>query len=216
VSHVWTFCLTDGAPWDARVVLLTSSDGASVELRPIRYQFSAAPSEPGDWDANWLEIRGRVRTVAGESCEFEDPCLTTWEARVLGDWLQAAADGRAPVTQTPTEDSEELLTFTEPNLGFSVGGREGDSLVVCVHLSLESVADRPGRGMRRLTTSTPTAFRSGSGRRARPARERREGAHDVSALYVRPWCEPCIWCPRGDTVLPHTIRNRPLTLLRQP
>jgi hypothetical protein len=39
-------------------VLLTSSDGASDELRPTRYHVAAAPSEPDDWDANWLEISG--------------------------------------------------------------------------------------------------------------------------------------------------------------
>jgi hypothetical protein len=50
------------------------------------------------------------------------------------------------VTEAPTEDSEELLTFTEPNLGFGVGTRQDDSLVVRVHLSLESVADRPEAG----------------------------------------------------------------------
>ena len=127
-------------------MLLTSSDCASVELRPTRYQFPAARSESGDWDANWLEIHGRVRAATGESWKFDDPCLTTWEARQPGDWLRAAADGRVPVIEAPTEDSEELLTFTEPNLGFSVGAREGDSIVVRVHLSLESVADRPGVG----------------------------------------------------------------------
>jgi hypothetical protein len=37
-----------------------------------------------------------------------------------------------------------LLTFTEPGLGFSVATREDDFLVVRVHLSLESVADRSG------------------------------------------------------------------------
>lgn len=135
-------------------MLLTSSDGASVELRPTRYQYTAAPSEPGDWDANWLEIHGRVRTEAGQSWKFDDPCLTTWEAREIGDRLRAAADGRVPVIEAPTEDSEELLTFTEPNLAFSVGAREGDSLVVRVHLSLESVADRPGAGEGAPTTST--------------------------------------------------------------
>ena len=125
-------------------MLLTSSDGASVELRPTRYQFPAAPNEPGDWDANWLEIHGRVRTAVGESWQFDDPCLTTWEARQLGDWLRTAAEGRVPVTEAPTEDSENLLSFTEPNLGFSVRARQDDSLVVRVHLSLECVADRPG------------------------------------------------------------------------
>ncbi len=127
-------------------MLLTSSDGASVELRPTRYQFPAPPSEPGDWDANWLEIHGRVRTVAGESWEFYDSCLTTWEARELRDWLRAAAEGRVPVTEAPTEDSDGLLTFTEPNLGFSLAGAEDGYLVLRVHLSPESVPDRPGAG----------------------------------------------------------------------
>jgi hypothetical protein len=136
----------DGEPWDARAVLLTSSDGASVELRPTRYQFTTASSDPGDWDANWREIHGRVRTLAGESWKFDGPCLTTWEARQLGDWLRAAADGRVTGTEAPTEDSQDLLTFTEPKVGFSVGARQEDSLVVRVHLSLESVADRPGAG----------------------------------------------------------------------
>lgn len=127
-------------------MLLTSSDGAGVELLPARYQFSAAPSGPGDWDANWLEIHGRVRTVAGESRTFDDQCLTTWEARQLANWLRAAAAGRVPVTEAPTADSEGLLTFTEPNLGFGVGASRDDSLVVRVHLSLESVGDRHGAG----------------------------------------------------------------------
>ena len=85
-----------------------------------------------------------MRTVTGESWEFDDPCLTTWEARQLGRWLRAAAAGRVPVVGAPTEDSAELLTFTEPNFGFSVGARGGDHLVVRVHLSLESMAGRPG------------------------------------------------------------------------
>ncbi len=122
---------------------LLSRDGASVELRPTRYQFAKASREPGDWDANWLEVHGRVRTATGESWTFHDPCLTTWEARTLADWLRAAAEGRVPVTDAPTEESEGMLTFTEPNLGFSIAAREDDSLVVRVHLSLESVIGRP-------------------------------------------------------------------------
>jgi hypothetical protein len=46
----------------------------------------------------------------------------------------------------PLRDSESLLTSTEPNLRFSVAAVEFDSLVLRVHLSLESVAGRPGAG----------------------------------------------------------------------
>jgi hypothetical protein len=139
-------------------VLLTSLDGASVELRPTRYQFPAAPKEPGDWDANWLEVYGRVGTAAGESWKFDDSCLTTWEARELRDWLRAAADGRVPVNEAPIEDSEGLLTFTEPNLGFSVAAADDDSLVLRVHLSLESVAGRPVAGRPGAEEEAPYAF----------------------------------------------------------
>jgi len=73
-------------------VLLASLDGASVELRPTRYQFPAEPPEPGDWDANWLEVHGRVRTTAGVTWTFDDPCLTTWEAEELATWLRVGRE----------------------------------------------------------------------------------------------------------------------------
>ena len=117
---------------------LVSTDGASVDLRPVRYEFADEPAGPGDWDANWLVIRGAVRTAAGRSWTFEDPCLTAWDARELGAWLRAAAEGRVPVTAAPDEDSAGLLAFTEPNLGFSLAARTGDDLVLRVHLSIES------------------------------------------------------------------------------
>jgi len=58
-------------------VRLLSGDGASVGLRPVAYQFSRqvaagaaeepTAAEPGtDWDANWLMIRGDIRTSDGE------------------------------------------------------------------------------------------------------------------------------------------------------
>lgn len=58
-----------------------SPDGASVELRPTRYQYATASGEPGDWDANWLDVHGTVRTAAGESWTFEEPRLTTWRRK---------------------------------------------------------------------------------------------------------------------------------------
>jgi hypothetical protein len=125
-------------------VRLTSSDGASVELRPTRYQFPADPIEPEDWDANWLEVHGEIRTAGGESWTFDDPCLTTWEAQELRDWFRAAAEGRVSVTAVPCEESPGVLAFTEPNLGFSLAALEADHLVLRVHLSHESIAGRPG------------------------------------------------------------------------
>lgn len=108
---------------------MISEDEARVELWPVGYEFGAT-GPGGDWDANWLVIHGSVRTSTGEEWAFEDPCLTTWEADELGAWLRAAADGDAP---------EGLLTFTEPNLGFSIARNE-EPLILRVHLSLESLA----------------------------------------------------------------------------
>lgn len=103
---------------------LTSTDGAAFELRLTGYEYPTLTA-PGDWDANWLNVHGQVRTAAGESWTFHDPSLTTWEARDLHRWLQAAAEGLVEPTDTPGEDLADVLTFTEPNLAFSVAAMGG-------------------------------------------------------------------------------------------
>lgn len=123
---------------------LTSSDGASVELRPTGYEFPDAAAERGDWDANWLVVHGEVRTAEGATWTFDHPCLTTWEALRIRDWLRAAAEGMVRPVDAPKEGSEGLLEFTEPNLGFSVAAVDDHELLLRVHLSLESLAGRPG------------------------------------------------------------------------
>ena len=131
-------------------MLLTSLDGASLELRPTGYQF-AEDSRAGDnwddeWDPNWLVVHGEVRTAQGDAWSFDDPCLTTWEARELAAWLRDAAEGRVAPTDTPTEDSPGLLSFVEPNLGFSVASVDDSAVVVRAHLSAEAVTARPVEG----------------------------------------------------------------------
>lgn len=127
-------------------MLLTSTDGASVELRPTGYQHPAPPPVPAhadDWDANWLQVYGAVRTAEGQQWTFDQPCLTTWEARELLAWMRAAAQGAVVVTAAPTEGSEGVLAFTEPNLAFSIAARGGEHLVVRVHLGHESAPGYP-------------------------------------------------------------------------
>ncbi|GAB3216280.1 hypothetical protein GCM10027586_07850 [Kineococcus gypseus] len=125
---------------------LASTDGATFELSPIGYQFDASGT-PGDWDANWLIVRGQVRTASGRSWTFTDPSLTTWEAQELGRWLHSAAQGQIEATAQPHEDDGSLLTFTEPNLAFSVAAVLGTQTLLRVHLSLEALPqDLPWTG----------------------------------------------------------------------
>lgn len=114
--------------------------GARVEFRIVGYQYpdNAGGGSSRDWDANWLLVAGDAVTDDGRSCSFRDPCLTTWEARRLGEWLRAVADGS--VSPRPFDGSkvERLLVFTEPNVAFSLEARSGEDVVIRVHLSLES------------------------------------------------------------------------------
>nr|WP_246315106.1 hypothetical protein [Kineococcus aurantiacus] len=110
-------------------------------MRPGGYQYPDLDA-PGDWDANWLVVRGEVRTAGGESWTFDDPSLTTWEAGELGEWLRAVAAGRVEPAEDPGD--EDLPAFTEPNLAFSVAAVAGERTVLRVHLSAEAVARRPG------------------------------------------------------------------------
>jgi hypothetical protein len=119
-------------------VLLTSSDGASIDLRISGYQFpDREATGKRDWDANWLNVRGNITQADGKSWTFEDPSMTTWEAQALGAWLQGTAAGA--VSASPAGTDEQLLAFTEPNLAFGVESRTGDQVSIRVHFSLEAL-----------------------------------------------------------------------------
>lgn len=97
---------------------LTSADDSSLELTVVGYQFpefvpGRSSLDASHWDANWLVVRGCLVSAAGAGSEFEDPCLTTWEARQLADWLDVVSGDavRLPERVPP-------LTFTEPALSF--------------------------------------------------------------------------------------------------
>ncbi len=110
-----------------------------MDLRPLHYQFpGTAAAGQYDWDANWLVVRGGVRLPDGRTWSFSDPCLTTWEARSLGDWLRGVVAGDVEPTDFGGKGEEALMVFTEPNLALSLAARQHESAVVRVHFSLES------------------------------------------------------------------------------
>ncbi|MFE0458872.1 hypothetical protein ACFW1A_06370 [Kitasatospora sp. NPDC058965] len=116
--------------------MLLASHGSSVELRPLRFQFSHPTGS--SWDDNWLVIEGRVRTPAGH-WSFQEPVLLVSEAQDVGGWLRSVVQGRVAVTG-PDEDGglSPSLDFLEPNVAFSLAARSIGRSVVRVHLSLES------------------------------------------------------------------------------
>jgi hypothetical protein len=122
-------------------VRLVSSDGALVELQPTGYQFShagrtgavradSATASYAHWDANWLVIRGDIRAADGHSWTFTDPCLTTWEAERLSEWLDAVSRDAA---------DRDAAVFTEPNVSFFIDGRDSERVRMRVRFSHESL-----------------------------------------------------------------------------
>ncbi|MFI5987021.1 hypothetical protein ACIBEA_39925 [Streptomyces sp. NPDC051555] len=116
--------------------MLLGDHASSVELCPLRYQFSEVRGD--SYDDNWLVVGGTATTPEG-IWSFTDPCLLTDEAREVSAWLRAVAAGKVEVTGP---DADGYLSpdtwFVEPVLAFSLVGRSDDGAVIRVHLSMEA------------------------------------------------------------------------------
>lgn len=78
----------------------------SFELLIAGYQFPSI--ETGKWDPNWLTIEGNA-VIKDRSWSFCDPCLTTFEAADMADWLDDLCSGR---------EKSPYCHLVEPNLQF--------------------------------------------------------------------------------------------------
>ncbi len=118
------------------------TQGGTVSLLPVGYQYPAlAARGEHDWDANWLVIGGEVRTDGGHTWSFTEPCMTTWEAARLAEWLREVASGGVePVAVDGPADDDRVLAFTEPTLAFGLVSRRGEDVALRVHLSLDPQA----------------------------------------------------------------------------
>jgi hypothetical protein len=97
-------------------------------------------------DDNWLFVRGRVETTNG-SWEFRDPCLLTWEARELADWLRRASHRQVC----------RNLGFLEPNLAFDLAEpAAGEWIRLVVSFGWEA---RPPWVTRDVYEHTPVDFK---------------------------------------------------------
>lgn len=116
---------------------LVSIDGSRLSLTIAGYQFPGmVGSGPHDWDANWLNVAGRFELSDGRRHSFTDPCLTTWEAQSLAEWLNGVALGE--INSRPDTDEPDLVFFTEPCLAFSLVEAGVSHVGLRVYLSLEA------------------------------------------------------------------------------
>jgi hypothetical protein len=106
---------------------LVGREGNELALSIVDYQFPDETVDP--WDSNGLLVSVRVVTPHG-TWEVVDPCLTTWEARQLAQWLAAIARGamRRP-TSTVSEPNLTARVTTDP-----ADPRSGFQLRVCFEL----------------------------------------------------------------------------------
>jgi hypothetical protein len=106
---------------------ICGSDGQSLELRVLRYQFPETSDD--EYDANWLMIEGVVSHPRG-GWSFCDPCLLTYEGARLADWLDAVGQNESCATE---------MGFLEPNLSFALIRRPGGGKgMLRVYFELES------------------------------------------------------------------------------
>ncbi len=89
--------------------------------------------------APWLQIRGHITVADGKTWAFENPCLTTRDARDLGGWLREVAAGTVPPSPVADGEPEGALDFLEPNIAFSVEERTADRVRIRIYFSLESL-----------------------------------------------------------------------------
>jgi hypothetical protein len=94
------------------------------------------PVVVGKSDLNWLQVSGNITAADGTSWAFADPCLTTCEARELGDWLRQIAAGTEPPFRGIREP-QGWLVFTEPNLGFTLEDRTAGRVRITVEFTGE-------------------------------------------------------------------------------
>jgi hypothetical protein len=106
-------------------VWLRGRDGSELRLDLVGYQFPAVEADP--WDSNSLLVKVRVVSAQG-SWEAVDPCLTTWEAEHLQEWLTALAAG---------DERAVIRAFNQPNVRMSVNGLAPDFSRARLHACFE-------------------------------------------------------------------------------
>ena len=116
---------------DKTMILKSATDETELELRVLGYQFPEIAHD--EYDSNWLLVEIKARTPAG-SWSSTDPCMLTWEAHWLLNWL-------ADLVSEGQNDHE--MSFLESNLLFSLAGKHDHTfdLRICVSGELRPPSD---------------------------------------------------------------------------
>jgi hypothetical protein len=89
-------------------MILKSVDGSEFEVQISDYEFPQIEND--EWDSNWLKVNLRAKTLTSE-WSISTPCLDTYEAAELCDWLRMLADGH---------QVKMSLSFLEPEFAFQI------------------------------------------------------------------------------------------------
>lgn len=119
------------------------------------------------------------------------------DTRNATDAAPAQVGGLTTVLVRPSARGDEVTPGTTPT---PTACRSGSDASSC---------SPPHRRGTKTTSRAPSGRRSAPASVGRTTHERRQGAHDVGALYVRHWREPVILCPRGETPHTHTTVDVP-------
>lgn len=103
---------------------LLGGDGARFELSIVGWQHPRGAAN--EIDANRLSVRLALATDDGTWVEIV-PCIVSWEAERLADWLDALASHRAT-------DAEQR--FLDPDLRFRIAPASGIARVLRIGIDL--------------------------------------------------------------------------------
>lgn len=92
---------------DSEAVLLEGGE-SWVRLSIVQYQFPQTDDD--EWDSNWLVVMGRA-CVSGRQWQFKEPCLTTFEAQRLANWMASHYTKEADRKRL-AKDAAPLLEIT--------------------------------------------------------------------------------------------------------
>ena len=98
-------------------MIFNGVNNQTVEMKIVDYEFPEMIE--GDWDGNWLNIYLNVQSELG-NWEIIDPVLTTWDIRVIIDWLYLLSENKIP-------DYLDLR-FIEPNISFILLNKPTDEI----------------------------------------------------------------------------------------